>query len=161
MKPIHQTVAVGAVVALVGLAGAATAQDQGRILRVQVSDRYGDYLADTQGRAVYLFTKDTQGGKGQQPMSNCYDACATAWPPVIVQESPVASGAMKGELLSTTTRKDGAKQVTYNGWPLYYYVQDRGREEASGQDKHGFGGEWYLVAPDGNKVQAEDGGSAS
>jgi predicted lipoprotein with Yx(FWY)xxD motif len=43
-------------------------------------------------------------------------------------------------------------QVTYGGWPMYYFVQDRGPGEAMGrQDKHGFGGEWHLVAPAGEK----------
>jgi predicted lipoprotein with Yx(FWY)xxD motif len=44
-------------------------------------------------------------------------------------------------------------QVTYGGWPLYYFVQDQGPGEATGQDKHGFGGEWYLVTPAGEKAQ--------
>lgn len=161
MSRIYRKLATFTLLGLIALPGAAAAQDQGSLLRVQVSERHGEYIADSQGRAVYLFTKDKQGGQGQQPVSNCHDDCASAWPPVIVQEEPLASGAMKEDLLSTMTREDGAKQVTYNGWPLYYYVQDRGSEEASGQDVHGFGGEWYLVAPDGTKVQEGEGGSAS
>jgi predicted lipoprotein with Yx(FWY)xxD motif len=51
-------------------------------------------------------------------------------------------------------RKDGANQVTYNGWPLYRYVKDVGPQTATGQDVSEFGGEWYLVTPTGEEVHA-------
>lgn len=55
--------------------------------------------------------------------------------------------------LSTTKRKDGSTQVTYNGWPLYYFAKDQTPGEITGQDVEGFGAEWYLVSPDGEKVR--------
>jgi hypothetical protein len=36
-------------------------------------------------------------------------------------------------------------------WPLYHFAKDFGRE-ATGQDVEDFGGEWYLVTPQGEKV---------
>ena len=71
-----------------------------------LSSRYGQVLVDGQGRALYLFAADTT------TQSTCYDACATAWPPMLADKgTPV--GAMHGastSLTGTTTRKDGTLQ---------------------------------------------------
>lgn len=158
MQPIHHKIAVVSMLVLASAPGSALAQEGSRILRVQISERYGEYIGNAAGRAVYLFTADRQGRADQEPVSNCYDACAQAWPPVTVADRPRASAVLHEELLSTMQRRDGSTQATYNGWPLYYYVEDRGRGEVTGQDVRGFGGEWYLVAPDGTKVQAEEAG---
>ena len=40
--------------------------------------------------------------------------------------------------------------------PLYYFVKDQGPGEAKGQDIKAQGGEWYLVGPDGNKIETKD-----
>ena len=54
--------------------------------------------------------------------------------------------------LGTTTRKDGTLQVTYNGWPLYYYEKDKAAGDVTGQD---VGGVWFVVSAAGEKVVAE------
>jgi predicted lipoprotein with Yx(FWY)xxD motif len=122
---------------------------------VAQSDQYGTYLADAEGRALYLFTADLQGSGEAKAVSNCYDACAEAWPPLSADNEPQAGEQVDAALLGTIERNDGSKQVTYNGWPLYYFVKDQGAGEITGQDKHGFGGEWYLVTPQGAKVEEE------
>ena len=123
---------------------------------VDQSDEYGAYLVDAEGRTLYLFTADQQGSGETQAMSNCYDDCATAWPPLTIQQDqPQAGEQVEAPLLGTVERKDGSLQVTYNGWPLYYFAKDQGPGEVTGQDKHGFGGEWYLVSPKGGKVEKE------
>jgi predicted lipoprotein with Yx(FWY)xxD motif len=120
------------------------------------SDQYGAYLTDGEGRALYLFTADQQGSGDTSPVSNCYDDCAKAWPPLLTSSEPEAGEGGDASLLGTFERKDGAKQVTYNGWPLYYFIKDQGAGDTAGQDKHGFGGGWYLVTPEGNKAEGED-----
>lgn len=112
---------------------------------------YGSYLVDAAGWSVYLFKPDADA-KG----STCYDACAKMWPPVLTDGQPMASGVAKEKLLGTIERKNGATQVTYNGWPLYYFVQDDEPGDTTGQDVHGFGGEWYLLTPGGELVHAEE-----
>jgi len=159
MNTIRTTLAVAPLLCLAILAGAAAAQEQARKLDARASERYGEYLVDDKGRALYLFTKDTQGQGSGTAKSACEGACAVAWPPVTVAGSLEAAGPVKGNLLSTITRADGARQVTYNGWPLYYWIQDRGGEEATGHDMRDFDGEWYLVTPEGEKVQAGEGGA--
>lgn len=132
------------------------AQEAGGTINIGESQEYGEHLVDGNGRAVYLFTADTQAeGEGQDAVSNCDDACLQAWPPVLSDAEPQAEGAARSELLGRIERKDGSMQVTYNGWPLYYFVQDQATGEAVGQEIKSFGGEWYLLRANGEKVGSE------
>lgn len=121
-----------------------TAADRDVQLSIQQSETFGEYIASSDGRPLYLFTADVQGES-----SACYDACAEAWPPVT--GTPTATSGLDESLLGTITRDDGSIQTTYNGWPLYEFVRDSGNEP-TGQDVEGHGGEWYLVSPDGEQV---------
>jgi predicted lipoprotein with Yx(FWY)xxD motif len=104
---------------------------------------YGPMLFDAHGQAIYLFDREAT------PKPRCYDACAEAWPPVLTDGDPVASGAARPRMLGTTRRSDGAVQVTYGGHPLYFYAH-----EAPGQvlchDIEEFGGLWLVVTPAGD-----------
>ncbi len=95
---------------------------------------------------VYLFEAD----KGTT--SNCSAACAQAWPPVTTSGSPKAEGAAKAADLGTTERSDGTRQVTYHGHPLYYYVSDSSSGETTGQGVKSFGAAWYVMNPQGAKI---------
>jgi len=116
----------------------------GKIVKV-VSSRFGRVISDRKGEAFYLFDKE----KGKK--SRCYGACARAWPPVITKGKPRARGAAKASLLGTTKRKNGKRQVTYKGHPLYYYVDDSPGNILC-QDVNEFGGLWLVVKPNGNPV---------
>lgn len=163
MNTILRTALLAAVVAAVPVMAAAAGEAK---FTVQQSDEFGAYIADADGRALYMFTADTQGQEEQNAASNCYDACADAWPPLLseeamaedepmMEEKPQAGKKINKQLVGTIERTDGTTQLTYNGWPLYYYVRDTGPGEVTGQDVQGFGGEWYLVAPDGTKIDNE------
>lgn len=132
---------------------AALAQSGGNPdLTVQQSEQFGSYVVDANGRPLYMFTADTQGQGGTQAKSSCQDQCAKAWPPLVIQGQPRVGNNLRQDLVSTFQRQDGQTQVTYGGWPLYYYAKDQGGSNSvKGQDVHGFGGEWYLVSPDGTK----------
>lgn len=125
-------------------------------LRVDTLRGAGAYLTDADGRALYLFTADSAG------QSSCYDRCAEAWPPLLAADSLPAAGAsaVQAGLLGTVSRPDGESQVTYGSHPLYYFRQDQGAAEATGQDVHGFGGEWYLVTPAGEQLEGGGGGGS-
>lgn len=120
---------------------------------VAQSDEYGTYLTNADGRALYLFTEDQQSHGKTKAMSKCDDACTAVWPPLLTKDKPKAGKQVQDSLLGTIQRQDGSTQITYNGWPLYYFSQDQGPGETKGQDVHGFGGEWYLVTPKGTKVE--------
>jgi len=107
----------------------------------------GKILVDGRGRTLYLFEKDKRGSGH----STCSGACAAYWPPLLTSAKPVAGTGVKKSLLGTIKRS-GKKQVTYNGHPLYRFVQDTKAGQTKGQDTHFFGGGWYVVSPSGKKV---------
>jgi predicted lipoprotein with Yx(FWY)xxD motif len=124
----------------------AAAGGSGSTVITTVSSSAGTFLANSSGHAVYLWTKDSNG------MSACSGACAGAWPPVTTTGTVTASGEAKSSDLSTITRSDGTKQVTYDGHPLYFFSGDSGPGMASGQGNDGFGAKWWLVSPSGSDV---------
>jgi predicted lipoprotein with Yx(FWY)xxD motif len=65
------------------------------------------------------------------------------------QGAPAAGEGVDAALLGTITRDDGAMQVTYNGWPLYYFADDTAPGDANGQ---GLGDVWFLVSPTGEAI---------
>ena len=109
------------------------------------NDSLGSFLVDDKGMTLYLFTKDTPD------TSNCYEKCATAWPPLLTTGEATAGEGVDASMLGTTTRTDGTVQVTYNGWPLYYYEKDKASGDVIGQD---VGGVWYVVSPEGEMIQS-------
>lgn len=117
----------------------------------------GTYLTGASGRAIYLWVADTHG------KSVCSGACAQAWPPVTTHGAPVASHGVKPGDLGTTTRSDGARQVTYDGHPLYYFVGDTSAGETTGEGNNGFGAKWWLVSPGGAAITSggSSGGAAA
>jgi predicted lipoprotein with Yx(FWY)xxD motif len=113
----------------------------------------GTFLVDARGRTLYLFKKDT----GRR--SRCSGACAVEWPPLITREKPEAEGSAKASLLSTTRRRNGSKQVLYNGHPLYRYAPDS-VGETFGQGLSAFGARWYVVSPSGRAIVSSGSSSA-
>lgn len=111
------------------------------------SSKLGTILADGEGKTVYLFEKD------RGTTSTCSGACARAWPPVTTSGAPTAGNGIQAAMLSTSTRSDGTTQVVYAGHPLYYFVRDADAGDAYGQGVDGFGAEWYVVGPNGTKVE--------
>jgi predicted lipoprotein with Yx(FWY)xxD motif len=110
----------------------------------------GSILVDAEGYTLYLFTRDEQGGA-----STCYGDCEANWPPLLVEDGePTAGEGLDSSLLGTVTRDDGTVQVTYNGWPLYYYAEDMAPGEANGQ---GVFDVWYAVTPLGETASAAAG----
>jgi predicted lipoprotein with Yx(FWY)xxD motif len=109
----------------------------------------GTVLAGPEGHTVYLFEKDMGG------QSTCSGACATVWPPVTTSGSPMATGSAQQMLLSTTSRSDGSKQVTYAGHPLYTFAGDSSATDVRGEGLQNFGGGWYVLTPSGQKVDRD------
>jgi hypothetical protein len=50
---------------------------------------------------------------------------------------------------------EGLVIATYNGWPLYFFLRDTAGETPTGQEFLSFGGEWYLVSPDGARIEGK------
>ncbi|HEY1635585.1 MAG TPA: hypothetical protein VGF64_12565 [Acidimicrobiales bacterium] len=116
----------------------------------------GQILVNSQGHTLYLF----QGDSGTT--SACSGACAAAWPPLRATGQPTAANGANASLLGTTQRSDGGPQVTYNGHPLYTFVQDHNAGDTNGQGVNAFGASWFAVTPAGNQVPSQaPSGSAS
>ena len=117
---------------------------KGAVVKV-VNSQYGRVVADGKGEAFYLFDREST------KKSECYGACATAWPPMLTKGQPRAGKGAKQALLGTTKRRDGKFQVTYAGHPLYYYKDDSpGNILCQNVDE--FGGLWLVVKPNGEPV---------
>jgi predicted lipoprotein with Yx(FWY)xxD motif len=117
---------------------------RGRTIRV-VRSQFGSIVGDGRRQAVYIFDKERSG------RSECYGACAQAWPPVLTRGRPVAGKGIRDRRLGTVRRRGGARQVTFRGRPLYYYVDDApGRVLCHNVEE--FGGLWLVIRPDGAPV---------
>ncbi|AFD28048.1 MULTISPECIES: hypothetical protein [Deinococcus] len=97
----------------------------------------GSVLTGPNGLTLYTFAKDTTG------VSNCTGPCAINWPPLLVSQLPSRGIAVRGAL-GTLTRADGSKQVTYQGYPLYFWKNDTKAGEASGE---GVMNVWTVARP--------------
>ena len=131
-----------------GSTGSAAAAAGSGLVITTKSGSAGAFLTDGSGRAVYLWMKDGTGS------SACSGACAGAWPPVTTTGAVTASGGVNTADLSTITRSGGAKQVVYDGHPLYYFAGDSGPGQVNGQGSDGFGAKWWLVDPAGTSITA-------
>ena len=126
----------GAAIALTGAAAPAASAAAPAAVSSQYAAGLGTILTDAAGRTLYTFTKDQSG------VSNCYDTCATYWPPLMSDAAPTAQAGFNGNF-GTTTRTDGSHQVTYNGMPLYYFIADSKPGDVHGYAKNGV---WFTVA---------------
>jgi predicted lipoprotein with Yx(FWY)xxD motif len=109
--------------------------------------RFGKILFAGNGRVLYAFTRDRRNGP-----SRCYGDCASAWPVYFAKGALKAGTGVKQSLLGTVTRRDGRRQVTYNGWPLYYYAHEKAGEVKC-QNVVTHGGTWLVVRPSGALVR--------
>lgn len=105
-------------------------------LTVEQSQQFGEYLADAEGRPLYVYEQDSEG------QSNCNDACAENWPPLTADAGmpAVNDPSIDQSLLDTIERDDGTMQVTYDGKPLYYFAEDQATGEPTGEQ-----GDWALA----------------
>jgi predicted lipoprotein with Yx(FWY)xxD motif len=109
--------------------------------------RFGRVLFDSRGRVLYAFTRDRRRGP-----SRCYGGCARAWPVYFAKGTMRAARGVRQSLIGTTRRRDGRRQVTYNGWPLYFYAHE-GPGEVKCQNVDQFGGLWLVVRSNGTLVR--------
>lgn len=109
------------------------------VIEVTKNATYGPILTEGNGFVVYRYTLDKKNS------SVCTGECATLWPPVVLPKSqsvPIGKGLSAGTL-GVITRKGGARQVTFDGIPLYLYLGDKpGTVTGEGVDK-----QWYVINP--------------
>jgi predicted lipoprotein with Yx(FWY)xxD motif len=132
--------------------GAATATRAGEVTtprrkgtRITIRDsEFGQMLFDSRRQAIYVFEND------RRQRTVCYGECAAAWPPVLTEGEPVAGRGVDADLLNTIRRRNGARQLTYAGRPLYYYANEK-RGEVRCHNVNLNGGLWWVVGPSGRR----------
>jgi len=122
-----------------------TAAATGKGTTITLGDsEFGTMLFDSNKQAIYIFERDSN------EQTVCYDECAEAWPPVFTAGQPKAGDGVKQSLLGTIERRDGKRQVTYAGQPLYFYVNEAPGEVLC-HNVNLNGGLWWVVGPDGKR----------
>jgi predicted lipoprotein with Yx(FWY)xxD motif len=100
----------------------------------EMDSSMGKIYTDDKGMTLYTFDKDETG------KSNCYDECATEWPPFLAAADAMAEGEW-----TIVERTDGTKQWAYEGKPLYLYHDDKKAGDMMGE---GEGGVWHVAMAD-------------
>ncbi|RED47753.1 COG4315 family predicted lipoprotein [Aestuariispira insulae] len=111
----------------------------------------GKILTNEAGLTLYVFDLDLPG------ISNCYQDCATNWPPAYAADGAEAKGDF-----SMIPRKDGRNQWAYKEQPLYLFIKDKKPGDINGD---GVRNVWYIVTmsskDDSGQKSTEEGGYSS
>jgi predicted lipoprotein with Yx(FWY)xxD motif len=144
---LFRVLAVALIAGAVLVPAAMSEHSASRATLTAKTSRFGSVLFDGRGFVLYAFTRD-------QRRSACYGACARAWPPYFAPKGTLSVGpGVKRSLLGTVKRRNGRRQVTYAGRPLYYYVGDARAGQILCQDVVEYGGRWLIVRPSGKLVR--------
>jgi predicted lipoprotein with Yx(FWY)xxD motif len=117
------------------------------------------FLASACGTSGYVDAKDALPAGGSAATgtggttvdttnpsaSTSTGACATNWPPVLVDGLPAVQG-IPSDLVGTVGRPDGTQQLTLGGWPLYRFAKDAAPGDVKGE---GVGGTWQAIGVNG------------
>lgn len=98
----------------------------------------GNILVDQNGMTLYFFTKDVSGS------SLCEGACLDNWP-VFFSENLEIDGNLDIDDFDAIARGDGKYQITYKGWPLYYFANDTKEGDVNGE---GVLDVWFVAKED-------------
>jgi predicted lipoprotein with Yx(FWY)xxD motif len=108
-------------------------------------------LVNAQGLTLYVLTTDKKN------KSTCTGQCASFWPPLLVPSGTTAPTTVTGikGTFGVAPGAGGAKQLTFNGSPLYTFIKDKKPGDMTGLGV--LGTWWIVVAP----AQSSVGASAS
>jgi predicted lipoprotein with Yx(FWY)xxD motif len=96
------------------------------------------YLTNGFGRTLYICFADVEGSVSAQPVSSCLGDCALRHPLWSVSEAgrtSILPSVMRPADLGQFERPDGAVQLTYRGWPLYYFGGDERSGDVQGHNQ--------------------------
>lgn len=77
------------------------------------------YFTDDRGRTLYTFSRDSAQ---KNKFTNSTFSNNTVWP--IYETDKIVVPSTLDKTLFSSTNVFGKKQLTYKGWPLYYFGQD-------------------------------------
>jgi predicted lipoprotein with Yx(FWY)xxD motif len=107
--------------------------------QVMLNGKMITVLTNAKGLILYYRLSDPH------PQSACTGACATAWPPVLVNTMNMmtVTSTMQLPHKLTIVKTANGNQVEYHGHPLYTYAGDMKPGVFTGR---GMGNVWYLVS---------------
>jgi len=139
---MHRVVRLTGPLALAGLVSLGSAFGaQARTTAALVKTTPARMLVDARGMTLYVFAPDKKN------VSVCYNTCAAYWPPVMVPTGTTVPNKMSGitGTFGATRRKNGKRQLTFDGAPLYTFVRDKKPGDMVGQGLDVAGGYWWVV----------------
>lgn len=135
-----------------GGGGGGTPAPSGPDINLASSATLGQYLTNSQGQALYMFSDEVDGADA------CTGDCAAIWPAFTAD---LATATLNAGLnisdFDTITTASGRKQVTYKGWPLHTFSPSgtgayggaTNTPEGPGTTRgDGFAGVWFVAKPD-------------
>lgn len=130
-------------------------------LQLSNSTEFGEVLVDQKNQSMYFFAADVSGE------SFCSGGCAEKWPAVLAEMYQLEiSSDLELQDFGTISREDGKKQLTFKGWPLYYFspLSDGVLETPGLTQGDGAGGLFHIAKPDYSVLLArqvvEEGGES-
>lgn len=127
---------------------AAQSQAESGLMLVEARNP-GSYIADAEGKTLYTLVDENR------QVLPCEAECLAAWPPFTGEASLGEGSQLDASLIATVDTADGGSQVTYNGFPLYYYSQDTQPGALAGQGLEGFSGTWYIIGDNGEPLESD------
>lgn len=115
------------------------ANGDAEVLQLLENNEIGEYLADSKGMTLYYFKND------EPEKSNCSGECLDNWPAFLANDVDVPDGFDKNDFGTITREDTNAEQVTYKGYPLYYFAKDQQEGDVNGQ---GVKDVWYIINKD-------------
>lgn len=136
---------------------ALTVARNAKVTNVSGKTVHENIVVGARSRAVYTLTGDSKS----HPKCIKANGCFVFWPPVKVKSAKAATkaAAIKGKL--GTWRRNGFRQLTLNGHPLYFYAGDLSRNHATGEGINTFGGIWHVVKPGARTTSTGGAGSST
>ncbi len=120
-------------------------EETGLTITTYDNGELGGILVNQDNQSMYFFAEDVNGQR------NCDGGCVDVWPPVVgeIYELEIGSDLDESDF-GTIAIGDGQKQITYKGWPLYYFsTEGNGELEAPGATEgDGRGGVFHIAKPD-------------
>jgi predicted lipoprotein with Yx(FWY)xxD motif len=126
---------------------------------VSTVDGVGEVLVDGEGAALYAADQEADG------MVLCTDSCAAIWDPLTVSGGNPTAGDGLGGKLRVVKRPDGSRQVSFEGRPLYRFVEDPSAGTVTGNGfADTFDGQaftWHVATPTGVSTSSANSSSSS
>jgi len=103
-------------------------------------------LVSPRGLTLYHMTAE----KGKKIV--CTAGCTQFWPPLLITKGakPTAGLGVNSKKLGTVRRPDGRFQVTYAGFALYTFAQDKKAGQVKGEGVEKI---WFAVGANGKIVK--------